>query len=112
MATLEIGTNTIAVPTDGREVRAGQSVAVSIRSELLQLARAESEPSNGYENLPATYREKVYLGLTTSHIVTHSSGKELNVRTISGLEDDAAGFSEGQPVIVSWQRNAARLHVD
>ncbi|MGI9477755.1 MAG: ABC transporter ATP-binding protein, partial [Hyphomicrobiaceae bacterium] len=111
-ATLEIGTNSITVPTGGSEVQTGQSVSISIRSELLQLARPGSERSNGYEILPATYREKVYLGLTTSHIVAHSSGIELNVRTMSGLQDDDAEFSEGQAVTVLWQKNAARLHVD
>lgn len=111
-ATLEVGTNTIAVPTGGSEVRAGQSVSISIRSELLQLAGPELEPSIGHESLPAIYREKVYLGLTTSHIVTHSSGTELNVRMMSGLKGDETGFSEGQAVTVQWQKNAARLHVD
>ena len=56
--------------------------------------------------------EKVYLGLTTSHIVAHSSGIELNVRTMSGPKNDDAAFSQGQAVTVQWQKNAARLHVD
>ncbi len=109
-ATLEIGPNTVVVPIRGSKVRAGQSVSFSIRSELLQLVAPDSKASNGYEVLPVTYREKVYLGLTTSHIVSYSSGPEINVRAMSGSE--YVGLSEGQDVRVSWQRNAARLHID
>ncbi|MGI9520274.1 MAG: ABC transporter ATP-binding protein [Hyphomicrobiaceae bacterium] len=92
------------------DVTTGQAVAVSLRSELLRLKKDETGFSSSDVRLSAVYRERVYLGLTTTHIVELSNGKELVVRAISGGRDDIRSISTGQSVCVGWQRSAARIH--
>ena len=101
---VDLGSGTIRVDRRGLQVAQGDDVWVSIRSELLQLGAGE-----GGRSLPATYRETVYLGLTTSHLVSLGNGAELSVRVVSSA--DAAPVAPGTAVEVSWAPGAARLHV-
>ena len=109
---LEIGADTVLVPHNGVEVPVGKSVALSIRSELLRLCADNSDIPDGYQSLPVSYREAVYLGLTTSHIATHQSGHELNVRVVSEAGRAEAVHSPGQALFVYWKNSAARLHTE
>ena len=59
--------------------------------------------------LPATYLEAIYLGLTTSHLVSLPQGGEMVVRRMSG-DLSATCFEPGQPVKIGWDTAHARLH--
>lgn len=109
---IEIGADAILVPRHGNTVASGQEASVSVRSELLRLSANHGDVPDGHQSLPATYREEVYLGLTTSHIVSHASGHELNVRIVSEADGGPPKFSAGQSVQVSWPPAAARLHTE
>ena len=109
---LKIGNETLTVARGTAVVEAGQPAAISIRSELIELAPDEAQVPDGFEHLAATYREQVYLGLTTSHIVALSDGREINVRAISGGDSASAQFDVGQPVRIVWDRSSARLHTE
>ena len=94
----------IQVDRRGLEAAQGDDIWVSIRSELLQLGTGQ-----GGHTLPATYQETVYLGLTTSHLVSLGNGTEVSVRQVSS--SDAAPAAPGSEIEVSWAPGAARLHV-
>ncbi len=82
----------------------GAMATVSIRSELVSLS-TQPGPS-----LSGTYRETVYLGLTTSHRVALADGSEITARVVS---DTAVETPEpGTPVALSWPEGAARLHLN
>jgi hypothetical protein len=55
-----------------------------------------------------SYDEAVYLGLTTSHLVRLPNGVEMISRTISDALGDLP--TPGDPVRLSWQADAIRLH--
>ena len=101
---VDLGSGSIRVDRRGLQVAQGDDVWVSIRSELLQLGTGQ----DGH-TLPATYKETVYLGLTTSHLVSLGNGAELSVRMVSGA--GAAAVAPGTAVELSWAPGAARLHV-
>ena len=107
---VDIGAGTIAVGRGGLSLAQGDKVAVSIRSELLQIASGPEAGDDGH-SLTGAYRETVYLGLTTSHRVALANGAELTVRAVS---DAGAGATPapGADVRVRWKPGAARLHVD
>lgn len=100
---VDLGAGTVQVDRRGLEVAQGDEVWVSIRSELLQLGAGQ-----GGHRLPATYKEAVYLGLTTSHLVSLGNGVEVSVRQVSS--SDAAPAAHGSEIEVSWAPGAARLH--
>ncbi|MGB7302632.1 MAG: ABC transporter ATP-binding protein [Burkholderiaceae bacterium] len=96
----------------------GQSVTVSLRSELIRLtnvANATSATDGAGQfhagcMLPAIWRESVYLGLTTSHRLNLPDGQEAVCRMIS----DGTHFvapAPGETVCLHWQAEDARLHV-
>ena len=109
---LAIGDETLTVARGNAVIKAGQPAAISIRSELIQLASDEAQVPEGFEHLAATYREQVYLGLTTSHIVALSDGREMSVRAISGADVTNSKFDVGQPVRIVFERSSARLHIE
>jgi len=106
---VNVGTGVMHAPRNGSAVTVGDAVAVSLRSELLELS---AEPGAEGTSLSGTYRETVYLGLTTSHRVRLADGMELNVRAIS--DETAAGPhpAPGDATHVRWRASAPRLHVD
>ncbi len=108
----EIGNDAVLVRHHGGAVSSGQRASISIRSELLRLFADHSDVPDGYQSMQATYQEQVYLGLTTSHLVNHQSGQELNVRVVAQADRAPAEFTAGQPLYVSWAPTAARLHTE
>ena len=81
----------------------GASASVSIRSELVALSGAETAKLTG------TYRESVYLGLTTSHRIALTDGTEITAREVSGTTPPP---EPGATVHLTWPDAAARLHLD
>ncbi len=110
-AVVETSVGAITVELLGAEVHVGDKVAVSIRSELLELTVAPSSRSKAPKNsLAGTFTETVYLGLTTSYRVRLEDGAEINVRAIS--DEKAPTVPEhGAPVRVTWKPGAPRLHL-
>jgi ABC-type Fe3+/spermidine/putrescine transport system ATPase subunit len=111
-ARIDTGAGTITVKRDRRSVAVGDQVAISVRSELVELTASAPEdgPEDGQE-LTGTYRETVYLGLTTSHRIILANGAEMIARVISG-SGVVATPEPGAQVQVRWRLEAARLHTD
>ncbi|MEE8333942.1 MAG: ABC transporter ATP-binding protein [Alphaproteobacteria bacterium] len=93
----------------GAVAATGDAVTLSIRSELLVLAPRGHQPDDAMQQIPATYVDEVYLGLTTSHLVRLPNGIEMSVRQISEAAN-AISFTPGEEVTVGWKTGDARLH--
>ena len=107
---VDLGFATIAVDAGGQAVEPDRAVSVSIRSEQLHLIGLEDSEDGGLESIPATYGEAIYLGLTTTHLVTLPDGREVVARLITD-NAEAARFAPGEVVRVGWPRGEARLHL-
>lgn len=100
---VETAGGVIAVPAIPG-VAEGTEATVSIRSELVSMS---TQPGGA---LAGSYRETVYLGLTTSHRVALGDGSEITARVVS---DTAVETPEpGTPVTLTWPEGAARLHLN
>ena len=108
-ATVDLGFAKIEVAVPEATLSTGTAVAVSVRSELLQLMEARRNVDGDLQTIPATYVEAVYLGLTTSHLVNLPNGAEVAVRGISERQLGAR-FEPGQDVRIGWNKADARLH--
>ncbi len=107
--TVDMGFAEIEVDTAGSPAPVGAEVSVSVRSELLRLAGPGDDTDTSPQTIPATYVEAVYLGLTTSHLVSLPNGAEVTIRRISeGQAGDR--FKPGQNVRIGWNTADARLH--
>ena len=78
--TVDLGYAQVQVPRGEDVVADGAEVALSVRSELLQLLEPGHNTNGALQAIPATYEEKIYLGLTTSHLVKLPNGAEAVVR--------------------------------
>lgn len=98
----------VMIHAAGAGAAAGMKVAVSIRSELVDMG---ATPGADGASLPARYRETVYLGLVTFHRAVLANDVELTSRQIS-----TAGVAwrpdSGGDVHLHWPPGAARLHLD
>lgn len=100
---------TVLADRRGQTVGSGDAVDLSIRSELLRVVPGSSaaEVAEGH-SLAGQFRESVYMGLVTTHLVTLASGQDMMVRVISdGAEAPPAS---GTPVQLVWGSGALRLH--
>jgi ABC-type Fe3+/spermidine/putrescine transport system ATPase subunit len=100
---------TVQADRRGLAVGPGDAVDLSIRSELLRVVPGSSaaEMADGH-SLAGRFRESVYMGLVTTHLVTLASGQDMMVRVISdGAEAPPA---PGAPVRLDWDPGALRLH--
>lgn len=101
----------LTVDRRGLAVRAGDTVALSIRSELAEMVTGgDGNGSSAGGALSGRYTESVYLGLTTSHRVALADGTEMVARVIG--ESDAPSPDPGTPVHLRWKPGALRLHVN
>ena len=100
----------VDVPAPGAAVSTGDSVAFSVRSELLRIIKPGDDASASWQVVPATYVEEIYLGLTISHLVRLPDGTEIVARVMSGERGDEQ-FAPGQAVAVGWPTDRARVHV-
>ncbi|MEL6316168.1 MAG: ABC transporter ATP-binding protein [Pseudomonadota bacterium] len=87
----------------------GAKAAISIRSEKIALAPAGSDVTDGDVALDAVYAERIYLGLTTQHMVRLSDGRMLAVRSLSDAAGDA--LAPGDAVTARFRAADARLHL-
>ncbi len=99
---------TLKVDSRGLAVSVGDNVSLSIRSELTRMdtgnGNADAKPGH---SVSGSYNEAVYLGLTTSHIVTVSPGQDM----ISRVVDDLGDLPQpGSGVRLYWTPGAMRLH--
>ncbi|NNF79869.1 MAG: ABC transporter ATP-binding protein [Rhizobiales bacterium] len=110
-ALVDTGGGAISVDLRGAAAAVGDKVAISIRSELLELSAAKSTRSTAANSLLGTFSETVYLGLTTSYRVRLENGAEVIVRAIS--DENVPDIPEqGAPVRVKWKPGAPRLHLN
>jgi ABC-type Fe3+/spermidine/putrescine transport system ATPase subunit len=103
---VETAGGTVVLPRTDRAVIEGAKVAISVRSELVRMSTTPQE-----RGLTGTYRESVYLGLTTSHRIALADGAEVSARVVSDATAGAAP-APGTAVYLSWPEGAARLHSD
>jgi len=107
---VDIGFGTVAVGARGQQVAVGSEVSISVRSELLHTIAGEDSREDASEILPGVHRETVYLGLTTSELITLPNGNEVLSRRISD-GTDVANISSGSAVSVGWRKQDGRLHI-
>ncbi len=107
--TVDLGFAEVDVEAHGASVVAGANVCVSIRSELMQIVEPGHRVDGTMQTIPGSYVDTVYLGLTTSHLVTLPNGLELAVRRISEGRTSAS-FVPGQELKIVWNTADARLH--
>ncbi len=88
----------------------GDAVAISVRSELLDIFPPDRPAREGWQLFPATYLDAVYLGWTISHIVRLGNGTEIVVRTMADRRDND-GYESGQAVNIGWPSARACLHL-
>lgn len=107
--TLMIAGHPVRIANDGQPFKVGDAASMSIRSELTAIASNDKLASlpDGC-NLPATYRESVYLGLTNSHRFALDNDTEVQSRVVS--ENIEPGLTPGQQMHLYWQPGEARLH--
>jgi ABC-type Fe3+/spermidine/putrescine transport system ATPase subunit len=106
---VELGYAEVAVPAPDGAVAAGDTVSLSLRSELLRLLPASAEPEADLQVLNGTYLEEVYVGLTTSHLVRLPNGHEVLARVVTTGRAEAS-IAPGAEVRVGWRLRDARLH--
>ena len=110
-ATLDLGFARVDVAAPGGRAAPGDAVAFSIRSELLRILAPDRDAGDGWQTMPATYVEAIYLGLTISHLVRLPDGAEIVARVMADERRDAP-LEPGREVTVGWPTGHARLHVD
>ena len=109
--TIDLGYAKVDVPALSSTTRPGDSVSFSIRSELLKLVEENNFNEDGWQVIPATLLETIYLGLTTSYLVRLQDNSEVVVREISNRENHSK-IEAGQNIKVGWHTDQARLHIN
>ena len=113
------GSEVTVVPSNGVELKVdrrnknvsvGDDVTLSIRSELTRMAPGDgaglAKPGH---SIPGSYHESVYLGLTTSHLVSAGTGNDMVSRVVDDLDVIP---QKGQPVTMYWRPGDLRLHTN
>ena len=91
-----------------KEVSVGDDVMLSLRSELTRMAPGDgSGLAQPGHSIPATYREAVYLGLTTSHLAQAGTDHDIVSRVVDDLDELP---KKDQPVTMYWRAGDLRLH--
>ncbi len=107
---VDLGYAKLTLNADGQAVTTGDDVAVSIRSELVELLASGTAAGAAHQIMAATYGEAVYLGLATSHVATLPNGEAILARHISRGEAPDA-LAAGAAVELAWPRSMMRLHL-
>jgi spermidine/putrescine transport system ATP-binding protein len=109
--TLDLGFARIDVDAGSTTTGEGDAASVSVRSELLTLAVQDDIAGGDVQTIPASYVEKVYLGLTTLHLVRLPNDTEVTVRQVAEHGPEGP-FAAGDAVRIQWPTSAAHLHTD
>lgn len=108
--TVQVCGQPLSVDRRGLPVRTGETVALSVRSELVEMVSAGGPASSDGLSLAGTYTESVYLGLTLSRRAALADGTEIVSRVVG--ESDTPDPAPGTAVRVRWKPGALRLHVN
>lgn len=108
--TVQVCGQPLSVDRRGLPVRTGETVALSVRSELVEMVSAEGPAAADGLSLAGTYTESVYLGLTLSRRAALADGTEIVSRVVG--ESDTPDPAPGTAVRVRWKPGALRLHVN
>lgn len=108
--TVQVCGQPLSVDRRGLPVRTGETVALSVRSELVEMVSAEGPAASDGLSLAGTYTESVYLGLTLSRRAALVDGTEIVSRVVG--ESDTPDPAPGTAVRVRWKPGALRLHVN
>jgi ABC-type Fe3+/spermidine/putrescine transport system ATPase subunit len=103
---IDLGHATVQVANAGDPVEHGTGISFSIPSEKLRLAEVGGD---GMERLPATFVERLFLGLTINDVVRLADGTDIVVRSLAS--DAAPDPVQGEEVTVAWKCDDARLHM-
>ncbi|MFY0691719.1 MAG: ABC transporter ATP-binding protein [Paracoccaceae bacterium] len=91
-------------------VSTGDKVTLSIRSELTRMAPGDGAGiATPGHSIAGAYHEAVYLGLTTSHLVSAGTGHDLVSRVVDDLDVIP---QKDQPVTMYWKPGDLRLHTN
>ncbi len=107
---VDLGFAEVSVDADGQTAEQGQDVAVSIRSELVEVLQPGAPERPDRQSFSAQYGEAVYLGLATSHVASLPNGQSMVARHVSTGEGTAA-IAPGTAVDLAWPRASMRLHL-
>ena len=107
---VDLGCGLVSVPARGQTPNIDDAVAISVRSELVQMIDPQSASAGDMEVLSGTHRETVYLGLMTSELVALEDGQEILARRLSD-GDHLSEITDGAPVNVGWRQEDGRLHL-
>lgn len=107
-AVVDIAGVKLMAKTEGQSFTAGDAVSISIRSELVKTDASSHSGSVEGHCIIGTFREAVYLGLTTSFRLTLDNSNEIQARFVTG--QSAQQFTPGDRVSLHWQPGDARLH--
>ncbi|MCP3797928.1 ABC transporter ATP-binding protein [Allokutzneria sp. A3M-2-11 16] len=86
---------------EGRTVRAGEKVAVTVRPEKLHLHEREDEVPTGWCALNGTVADVVYTGVSTQYVVELPGGGSMVAFVQNARRVSDAG-TPGQPVCMAW----------
>jgi ABC-type Fe3+/spermidine/putrescine transport system ATPase subunit len=103
---IDLGHAIVRVPNADDAIEDGANVSLSIPSEKLCLVT--DGPDDSMESLPASFVERLFLGLTINDMVRLADGTDLLIRSLAS--DTAPDLAEGDEVTVAWKRSDARLH--
>jgi ABC-type Fe3+/spermidine/putrescine transport system ATPase subunit len=107
---VDLGSSSISVLSRGQRISVGDYVSVSVRSELVCIINELMASSEILETLSGVHRESVYLGLTTSELITLENGQEILARRISDGSNTHT-VANGSPINVGWRQQDGRLHI-
>ena len=107
---VDLGFAKLAVEARGQTAKAGDRVAVSVRSELVRVLAPDEAADASSQTLQASYGKAVYLGLATSHVARLPNGATIVARQISG-DEVPTEYSPGSTVTLAWSGTQMRLHL-
>lgn len=107
--TIDLGYGAATADSRGQPVSLGDDASISVRSERLRIFGSDDADEESFQCLPATHTETVYLGLTTSELLTLPNGNEVMVRRLSDGAGDA-GNLRGEGVRIGWRKSDGRFH--
>ncbi|WP_086823598.1 ABC transporter ATP-binding protein [Allokutzneria sp. NRRL B-24872] len=86
---------------DGRTVRVGEKVAVTVRPEKLHLHENADQVPSGWCSLSGTVADVVYTGVSTQYVVELPGGGSMVAFVQNARRVSDAG-TPGQPVCMAW----------